>query len=452
MALSTGDTRALADYLASGESPRDAWRVGTEYEKFVFTGDGHRLPYEDQGQQAGMGRLLRDLGGHGRWRFIEEAGHVIGLLKDGASITLEPGGQFELSGAPFATVHETHGELERHLDDMRWLTQTHGVRWGWSGLDPLNAIEGIPWMPKRRYGIMRDYLPTRGALALTMMKGTCMVQANLDFASEVDMGKKLRAGMALGSIVTAMFANSPLRGGKPCGYKSFRAHVWSDTDPDRTGLLPWALTDALATYEQWVDYALDVPMFFFARDGEYIPCAGLPFRRFLSQGHEGHGPTLEDWELHLSTLFPEVRLKTYLEMRSADTVAEHLICALPALWKGLLYDGTALDASWDLVRRWSLDERHAHRREVAVHALEAPVPGKTYGTGELAKELLSIAAHGLKAIAAACGHEDESLHLEPLRRLTDAGRCPADETLAWYARTPSAERDVLGHYSPFQGR
>jgi glutamate--cysteine ligase len=320
------------------------------------------------------------------------------------------------------------------------------VRWAWAGHDPVHGVDAIGWMPKQRYVIMRDYLPTRGGLALTMMKATCTVQANVDFASEVDMGKKLRAGMALASVVTAMFANSPLRSGRPCGHKSFRAHIWTDTDPDRTGLLPWTLGATLPTYEQWVTYALDAPMFFFQRDDAYVACAGLPFRRFMTHGHQGYGATMADWELHLSTLFPEVRLKTYLEMRSADCVKPELIPALPALWKGILYDGTALDAAWDLVRAWSLEDRHAHRADTARLALAAPVPQKTYETVELAKELLDIAVHGLKSIAAEREHADESIHLAPLEQLTRSGRSPADETLAWYARTSARDRDFAEHY------
>jgi glutamate--cysteine ligase len=422
------------------------WRVGTEYEKLAFARDGHRLSYEDDGARPGIGRLLHALGEHGGWEPMEEAGFLIGLLRDGASITLEPGGQFELSGAPFETIHETRTELQAHLADLRWLTEQHGVRWAWAGLDPVRAPEEIRWMPKARYGVMRSYLPTRGQFGLTMMQRTCTVQANLDFESEVDMGRKLRAGMGLASIVTAMFANSPFDQGQPCRMKSFRAHVWTDTDPDRTGLRRWAVDETLATYERWVEFALDVPMFFFVRDGVYVPCAGLPFRRFLAQGHGGHQATMADWELHLSTLFPEVRLKTYLEMRSADCVAPELIPALPALWKGILYDGSSLDAAWDLVRRWSFEQRLTHQADAARLALDAPVPGKRYATGEIAVELLDIALNGLASLAKEGGYEDERCHLRALELLTRRGRCPADESLAWVARTPKLERDLIAHY------
>jgi glutamate--cysteine ligase len=440
------DTQKLTDYIASGESPRGAWRVGTEYEKFALGRDGHRLAYEDQGARPGIARLLGDLGQHGGWGAIEEAGSVIGLVRDGASITLEPGGQFELSGAPFETIHETQKELETHLADLRWLSEQHGVRWAWAGLDPVHAPEAIRWMPKARYGVMRSYLPTRGELGLTMMQRTCTVQANLDFESEVDMGRKLRVGMGLASIVTAMFANSPFDQGRPCGMKSFRAHVWTDTDPDRTGLKRWAVDETLATYERWVEFALDVPMFFFMRDGTSIPSAGLPFRRFMSHGHQGHQATMADWELHLSTLFPEARLKTYLEMRSADCVAPELIPALPALWKGILYQGSSLDAAWDLVRRWSFEERLTHRHDAARLALDAPIPGKRYSTADVAVELLDIALAGLANLAKERGHEDERVHLRALELLTRRGRCPADESLAWMAKTPKPERDLIAHY------
>ena len=444
--LGSDDTQLLTDYIASGESPRGTWRVGTEYEKLVLARDGHRLAYEDDGARPGIGRLLNDLGEAGGWEPMEEAGTVIGLRRDGASITLEPGGQFELSGAPFATIHETRQELDTHLADLRWLSEQHGVRWAWTGLDPVHAPEAIRWMPKARYGVMRSYLPTRGQLGLTMMQRTCTVQANLDFESEADMGRKLRVGMGLASVVTAMFANSPFDQGRPSQLKSFRAHVWTDTDPDRTGLRRWAVDEALASYERWVAFALDVPMFFFVRDGAYVPCAGLPFRRFLSHGHKGHQATMADWELHLSTLFPEVRLKTYLEMRSADCVAPELIPALPALWKGLLYDSSSLDAAWDLVRRWSFEERLAHQGDAARLALDAPVPGKRYKTADIAVELLDIALNGLQTLAAEGGYEDERCHLRPLELLTRRGRCPADETLAWASRTPKGERDLIAHY------
>jgi len=436
----------LTDYIASGESPRSAWRVGTEYEKLAVARDGRRLAYEDDGPRPGIGRLLSDLAQHGDWRPIEEAGSLIGLVRDGASITLEPGGQFELSGAPFETIHETAKELSTHLADLRWLSEQHGVRWAWTGLDPVHAPEDIRWMPKARYGVMRSYLPTRGSLGLTMMQRTCTVQANLDFESEGDMGRKLRAGMGLASIVTAMFANSPFDQGRPCRMKSFRAHVWTDTDPDRTGLRRWAVDEVLATYERWVEFALDVPMFFFVRDHAYVPCPGLPFRRFMSHGHAGHQATMADWELHLSTLFPEVRLKTYLEMRSADCVSPDLIPALPALWKGLLYDSSSLDAAWDLVRGWSFEQRLAHQGDAARLGLDAPVPGKRYVTGELATELLDIALSGLATLAKDAGHEDERRYLAPLELLTRRGFCPADETLAWFAGTPQSERDLIAHY------
>ena len=444
--IGSGDIQRLTDYIASGESPPESWRVGTEYEKLAMSKRGARLAYEDVGSEAGIGRLLSELGEHGDWSPIEEAGGLIGLKKDGASITLEPGGQFELSGAPFATIHETYDELQVHLEDLRWLSEHYGVRWAWAGLDPISQPDALPWMPKKRYAVMRSYLPTRGTLGLTMMQRTCTVQANLDFKSEVDMGKKLRVGMGLASVVTAMFANSPFDAGGPCQLKSFRAQVWTDTDPDRTGLRPWAVDDTLATYERWVHFALDVPMFFFVRNSRYVACAGLPFRRFLEEGYQGHQATMDDWELHLSTLFPEVRLKRYLEMRSADCVSPDLICALPALWKGLLYDDTSLDASWDLVRRWSFDERQTHRLDAARLALDAPVPNKRYTTKEIANELLDIALSGLKTQAQERDHESEVRYLAPLERLTRRGLCPADESLAWYAGTPRQARDFVAHY------
>lgn len=443
--------RQLVEHHASGERPAAEWRIGTEYEKIVVhRDDSARLPYLSDRGRPGIRTLLDELSGCCGWRPGYEGDAVIALYGRDASVTLEPGGQFELSGAPFQRIKEIVLELRRHEVELEHLSDSLPVTWLWAGMDPIWGLEEIPWMPKARYGIMREYLPTRGRLALWMMQATCTVQANLDYADEADMGRKLRASMGLSSLVTAMFANSPFQRLAPSGFKSYRAHIWEHTDPDRCGLLPWVFDGELPTYERYVDYALGVPLFFIVRDKRYLPCAGLPFEQLLAEGFQGHGATLDDWVLHLSTLFPEVRLKTYLEMRSADVVGPRLLPALPALWKGLMYDRTALDAAWDLVKRWSFEDRLAHRHAAAQQALAAPVPGASYPTRELALEVLEIARYGLARVADRDGYADEGPYLDPLEAEVAAGRCPADRSLDWYASAsrerPLRPRDFVEHY------
>ncbi|MFO0749447.1 MAG: glutamate-cysteine ligase family protein [Myxococcota bacterium] len=442
----------LVEHHARGERARDQWKVGTEHEKFAFTyPDLKPLPYRGENGAPGILTLLEAMRSCCGWQPQEDHGELIALASKEGSIALEPGGQVELSGQPHATIHDTKDELDRHVAELEHLSRAFPVRWLWLGAHPVHGLDDLGWMPKRRYGVMREYLPTRGTLARYMMQATCTVQANLDYGDERDMGRKLRTAMGVSSIVTAMFANSPFTppplgtSGKPGGWKTFRAHVWSDTDNDRSGLLRFALEGDGPTYEQYATWALDVPMFFIVRDGEYLPAHGLTFRAFWKDGfHDtGHRATMEDWELHLSTLFPDVRLKTYLETRTADVVPPEYICALPALWKGILYRDDPMDAAWDLVKRWSFDERVAHRRAVARDALGAPVPGSKGKTADLAKELIAIAKAGLAAQAAAGGYADESIHLAPLAALTEAGRCPADLVLARYASRKWTPKEFL---------
>ena len=435
---------ALIDFIASGETPADRWTVGTEYEKHVVDAQGRPLPYEAANGEPSIRGILQALADHRGWEPVMELEHLVALRKDGASVSLEPGGQLELSGAPLASLDEMRVELDHHTDDLSYLSDAFGVRWLWAGLHPLAGLDDIPWMPKRRYVIMRRYLPTRGALAHYMMKSTATVQANLDFSDEADMGHKLRASMALSSLVTALFANSP-SGVKglpelPTSrvYRSWRWQVWRDTDPDRCGLLEWVFDGAAPTYERWVDYALDVPMFLLEKNGQIIDMAGRSFRAYAAQGFDGHQPDLDDWELHLSTLFPDVRLKTYLEMRSADCVPARLIPALPALWKGLLYDGAALDAAWDLVKGWSFSERIEHREQACVSGLSAEIPGKSYRTQELVQELLSIARSGLP--------EEERSMLEEIAHIASTGRTLADTTLSWLEGAHRTSADIMAHY------
>lgn len=434
----------LIDYIASGERSADQWAIGTEYEKHVVDRDGRPLPYDAQGDLPSIRGLLQHLADARGWEPVLEGANLIALRKDGASVSLEPGGQIELSGAPMSTLLEMQRELDDHVSDLEALSAAFGVRWLWSGLHPLAGLEEIPWMPKGRYAIMRRYLPTRGALAHHMMKTTATVQANLDFSDERDMGRKLRTSMALSSIVTALFANSPT--GPPSlvkpptdeVHRSWRWRVWRDTDPDRCGLLEWVFDGSAPTYERWVDYALDVPMFLLDRDGQIVDMAGRSFRAYAQSGHDGHSPTMDDWSLHLSTLFPDIRLKTYLEMRSADCVPARLIPALPALWKGILYDGAALDAAWDLVKAWSFRERVEHREGSCLRGLAAPVPGKPYPTRELARELVHIAQSSLSS--------DERSLLDELASVASSGLSLADKTLQWASRSPRTRDEVLQHY------
>jgi glutamate--cysteine ligase len=438
--------RQLVDHHARGEKPRQRWRVGTEHEKFGYIARG--LTPLGYAGPVGIRAVLEAMtDGPQAWKPLEDAGHVIALISDEGSIALEPGGQLELSGAARATIHETRAELERHCAELGRLERELGVRWLWIGAQPIAEPRDLEFMPKRRYAIMRDYLPTRGALALHMMQTTSTVQANLDYASEADMGDKLRAAMGVSSIVAAIFANSPFQKGKPSGLKSFRSSVWGATDPDRQGLLPFAF-EAAPSYEQYVRWALDVPMFFIVRDGRLMPARGQTFRHFQERGFVTDPTiraTMEDWELHLSTLFPDVRLKTYLETRTADCVPPRYILALPALWKGLLYSDGARHAAWDLVKRWPLEARLEHRAAVPRDGLATAVHGSKAKTGDLARELFDFAAAGLREQAAGEGHADESVYLEPLRSLVASGRAPADELLALWrpSMTPAQLLETL---------
>lgn len=438
----------LVDLHARGEKSVEQFRVGTEYERFGVTDDGRPLTYAGRPGKPGIVDLFSHFAEQG-WEPLEDGPHIVGLKSAGSSLALEPGGQLEWSGAAHKTIMEAEAEIQDWEAKLVAVSRELGIRWMWTGLTPVHDFDELDFIPKRRYGIMRRYLPTRGSLALWMMQKTGTVQANLDYADEADMGAKLRLSMGLGSIVTAMFANSPLSVGKKSGYKSFRGHIWTDTDNDRSGLLRWAF-EGLPTYRQYVEYALDVPMFFFVRDDQYVDCAGLPFRQFMDQGFDGHQATVEDWELHLSTIFPDARLKTYLEVRTADCVRPEHILALPALWKGLLYNGTALDSAWDLVKGWSWDERQQHRIDVARYGLQAHAPSRSskgaWETTEVAKELLAIARYGLTELSKEEGHECEGCYLVGLSKLTESGRSPADVVLEWFGHSKT-RAEIIDHYT-----
>ena len=421
----------LIGYFAGGEKPAERWRIGTEHEKFVYRKADHRAPsYEEPG---GIRDLLDGLTAYG-WRPVEEGGRVIALTGPDGAVSLEPAGQFELSGAPLDNLHQTCAEAARHLAQVKEVGDRLGLGFLGLGFWPDKARAELPVMPKGRYGIMRAHMPRVGGLGLDMMLRTCTIQVNLDYADEADMIAKFRVGLALQPLATALFANSPFTEGRPNGFRSFRSHIWTDTDPARTGMLPFVFEDGFG-YERYAEYALDVPMYFVYRDGRYIDAAGLSFRDFLKGELSvlpGERPVMSDWADHLSTAFPEVRLKTFLEMRGADGGPWGRICALPALWVGLLYDADALAAAWDLVKDWSLAERQALRDAVPAAGLEAAAPG--FGTlRELGREVLAIAARGLAARARenAAG-DDERGFLEPLRQVIAEGRTPADALLDAY--------------------
>ncbi|MBB4211965.1 glutamate--cysteine ligase [Rhodothalassium salexigens] len=424
-----------ADLIASLEqgckAPAD-FRIGAEHEKFVYNrADRTPLAYDSD---PGIRDVLDGFRRFG-WEPVHEAGQIVALKQDGASITLEPGGQLELSGAPLETIHEICNEVTGHLRQARDVGHDLGVGFLGLGFHPTLRRDQMPWMPKQRYRIMRAYMPTRGKLGHDMMTRTCTVQVNLDFASEADMVKKFRVALALQPVATALFANSPFVEGKPNGIKSNRSWVWTDTDPDRTGMLPFVFDDGFG-FERWVDYVLDVPMYFVQRDGAMIDLAGQSFRTFMDgrlDALPGERPSMADWMDHLTTPFPEVRLKTFLEMRGADGGPWSWLCALPALWVGLLYDDSALDAAWDLVRDWSAEERQQLRLDAAIHALDAPWRGGRMA--DLAREVLAIADAGLKARArAADGAPSEQAFLDSLHETVASGKAPADRLLDLYER------------------
>ena len=352
---------------------------------------------------------------------------------DGA-VSLEPAGQLELSGAPLENLHQTCAETGRHLAQVKTIGDKLGLAYLGMGLWPDKTREVLPIMPKGRYDIMLRHMPRVGTMGLDMMLRTCTIQTNLDYSSEADMVQKFRVSLALQPLATALFANSPFLEGKPNGFLSYRSHIWSDTDPARTGMLPFVFEDGFG-YERYVDYMLDVPMYFVFRNGRYIDAAGQSFRAFLDgklPALPGEKPTRSDWIDHLSTAFPEVRLKSFLEMRGADGGPWNRICALPALWVGLLYDQTALDAAWDLVKGWDMDGREALRASVPKLGLDAPLPGGGK-LRDIAAEVLAIARSGLAARGKLNeAGDNETGYLQPLDEIVATGKTPAERLLDLY--------------------
>ncbi len=423
----------LAEFLASGCKPEADWRIGTEHEKFGFCKDTLKpLPYDGARSIKAVLEGLRDTYG---WAPVLEGDNIIGLTLNGANVSLEPGGQLELSGAPLETIHQTCDEVNLHLREVKDIADKVGVGFIGLGAAPIWSHDDMPLMPKGRYKLMDSYMQKVGTHGTQMMRRTCTVQVNLDFGSEADMVQKFRTSLALQPVATALFANSPFFDGKPNGHKSWRSRIWRDLDASRTGTLPFAFDEGFG-FQQYVDYALDVPMYFVYRDGKYINALGQSFRDFMNgrlPALPGEVPTLSDWADHLTTIFPEARLKKYLEMRGADGGQWRRLCALPGFWVGLLYDQNSLDAAWDLAKGWDLETREALRVAASVDGLAA----ETHGIKmmDLARELLVIAEAGLKARArpgAGGLVPDETHFLNALTESIETGMTPADDLLAHY--------------------
>ncbi len=421
----------LAAPMAKGEKPRANWRIGTEHEKLVYAQKDYHAPsYEEPGGIRDLLMALTEFG----WKPIEEGGKTIAMSGVDGAISLEPAGQLELSGAALENLHQTCAESARHLQQVKAIGERAGTGFLGLGMWPDKTRAELPIMPKGRYDIMLRHMPRVGSMGLDMMLRTCTIQTNLDYASEADMVQKFRTSLALQPLATALFANSPFTEGKPNGYLSYRSHIWSDTDPARTGMLPFVFETGFG-YDRYVDYMLDVPMYFVFRDGKYMDAAGQSFRDFMAgklPALPGELPRQSDWTDHMSTAFPEVRLKSFLEMRGADGGPTNKICALPALWVGLLYDQNALDSAWDLVKDWNMEEREALRNAVPKMALAAPVP--KFGTLlELAREILPIARSGLAARQKLDeAGNDETGFLTPLDEIIASGKVPAQRLLDKY--------------------
>ena len=439
------DTSQLVDWVAAGAKPKSTWRIGTEHEKILF----HRADFSPVAYEGedGVGALLQSLCAHigDKARPIVEKGHIIGLKDgEGGSVTLEPGGQLELSGAPLVNLHQTCAETGRHLKHMRAVTTALGLGMLGIGYQPKWGRDDIPWMPKGRYKIMRNYMPKVGRFGLDMMLRSCTVQVNLDYADEVDMRRKFRTSLALQPVATALFANSPFRDGKPSGLLSTRAEAWTDTDNARCGV-PACVFDPAFGYEQWIDYILDVPMYFLHRGEDYIDVAGQSFRDYLASclaGFEGMPPNMADFEDHITTAFPEVRLKQFIEMRGADSGPWANICALPALWVGILYDDEALAEAEALSAHITADDVMNARLSVATNGLNGQLAGAD--VYHLAARLLEIATAGLRR-RGICddGGNDETGFLQPLKTIIETRKTPAEVMLDLYRQDWDGEIDQV---------
>ena len=415
----------LEAYFQEAGKPRERWRVGTEYEKVgIDRNTGQAIPYFGA---RGVEFILRELIERFGWQPEEQDGHIIALSRDRAQITLEPGGQIELSGEPCESIHCTYAEFNQHIHELIEVCEPLGIVFLGLGMQPVSTLDEIQWVPKQRYRIMAPYMPTIGTLGQRMMKQTATVQANIDFLDEKDAMMKFRTGMGLAPILIAMFANSPICDGKLNGYKSFREHIWTDTDKNRQGLLKFAFAPD-ASFAHYVDYALDVPMYFIIRHHRYHDMTSMTFRQYLQYGHHGERATIEDWGDHLTTLFPETRIKRYIEIRSVDSQPPELMPALSALTKGAFYDNDCLLATWDLVKGWTWDERMEVYLDSHVNALATRF--RRHTLLDLAREFFEIAWEGLRRqhVVNDLG-DDETIYLKPLKGLLDQGKCPADVVL-----------------------
>ena len=421
------DTRdQLVNYFAHAPKPEEKWLIGVEHEKFPYRLATLQWPTYDEPQ--GLRDFLNGMRGFG-WEPIMEGENIIGLTRDKSAITFEPGGQVELAGAPLKTLHETAAELQQHFEEVNQLGEKLGIGFLGTGFHPTAKRDDVPWMPKGRYKIMRDYMPKKGGHGLDMMLRTCTVQVNLDFADEADMVRKYRLSLAIQPIATALFASSPFAESKPNGFNSYRMQIWQDTDNDRSGA-PEFVYESGFGYERYTDYALDVPMYFVYRDGKYIDCSGQSFRDFMDgklPALPGEKPTITDWGNHLTTLFPDVRLKKIIEMRGADAGNAAMMQALPAFWVGLLYDRASADAAWELAKDWTAEDRKQLRNDVPRLGLQAEVRGRL--VGGLAKALVTLSQQGLARRSRMHEGFDEGRYLEPLWKIAETGQNRSDELL-----------------------
>jgi glutamate--cysteine ligase len=436
------NTAQLVEYLESGCRAPETFKLGTEQEKFVYHSKDHS-PAAYDGEDPGMRALLEGMASFG-WRPIDENGLPISLYRGDCTITLEPGGQLELSGAPLRDAHQTFAETQAYHEELGTLAEALGLSFLALGHQPKHPRTEIPWMPKDRYRIMRAYMPKRGALGLDMMQSTCAIQVTADFDSEADMVKKFRVALALQPVVTAMFANSPFAQGRFCGYLSYRSVVWGDTDPERCGSLPFVFEAGMG-FERYADYVLDVPMYFVCRNGEYIDASGLSFRDFLAGQLSilpDERPCLSDWKNHLTTVFPQVRLKSYLEIRGADAGNSiSRITALAALWAGLLYDIEALDAAWERIRTWTLEERHALDTGAPERGFHTPFRSGT--VRDLCLWMLDLSRQGLRRRDNRNQSDrDESRYLEPLQEAVETGQTFAEDLLGRFRHEWRGDIDI----------
>ena len=419
--------KQLVDYFSEAVKPKEEWLIGCEHEKFPYRLSTLKpVSYEEPNGLRDFLNAMKDYG----WAAINEGDHIIGLSRGRSAITFEPGGQVELAGAPLLNLHETSAEIDQHLLEVNEIASKLDIGFLGIGFHPTARREDISWVPKERYRIMRDYMKKVGTMGHDMMLRTCTTQVNLDYADEADMIQKFRVGLALQPIATALFASSPFKEGKPNGYASYRMHVWDDTDNARCGPIPFVFEEGFG-YERYIDYALNVPMYFVYRDGHYIDCSGQSFKDFLLgklPAYPGELPTISDWANHLTTLFPDVRLKKVLEMRGGDSGTSEMLLALPSFWVGLLYDGPTLDEASQMIKDWSLEDRKNLRADAARLGFKAHIRGQS--VREVAQQTITLAKQGLRRrMNRLHGGADETRYLDILFNFTESGQSRSDQLL-----------------------